>query len=71
MSDYLFARPNFLSGAARIFDFSGSLNEYNTMPSEELADELAFRMDSAAIAEDARLAWEHVQQTYPLPDNAD
>ncbi len=28
-SEFLFARPSFLEGWARLFDFSGSLNEYN------------------------------------------
>ena len=53
MSDFLFARPNFLSGVARIFDFSGSLNQYNGIPSPEAADNLAERMDTAANRETA------------------
>ena len=28
-SDFLFVRPSLLEGWARLFDFSGSLNDYN------------------------------------------
>jgi hypothetical protein len=32
---YLCARPSFWEGIARIFDIGGTLDEYNTAPSEE------------------------------------
>jgi hypothetical protein len=69
MSDFLFARPNFLSGVARIFDFSGSLNQYNGISSPEATDNLAERMDAAANALDGRRAWERVKKTHPARSN--
>jgi hypothetical protein len=37
-SDFLFARPTFVGGIARILDFWGTLKVYNISPSAELAD---------------------------------
>lgn len=51
-SDFLYARPSFIEGAARIFDFGNSLNEYNSSPSGEMADEIALRMDWAVVGID-------------------
>jgi hypothetical protein len=48
-SDFLMARPSAIEGIARIFDFGNTLNEYNVSPSERLADEIALRMDWAAV----------------------
>jgi hypothetical protein len=55
MSDYttfLFARPSFLEGLARIFDFSGSLNQYNTSKTPDQADARAIHADWHAVGED-------------------
>ena len=54
-SFYLFARPSFLEGIARIFDFSGTLNEYNQTPTNQIADELALLSDEEAIREDENI----------------
>ena len=48
-SDFLFARPSFSEGAARILDFGNTLTMYNSSPSGEVADEIAIRMDWAAV----------------------
>ena len=59
MSDYtsfLFARPSFLEGLARIFDFGGSLNQYNTSATPEEADKRALRSDWLAVGDDMRRA---------------
>ena len=45
-SDFLFARPSFIEGLARIFDFGGTLNEYNT---SILTDEAAAALDWAFV----------------------
>ena len=37
-TDFLFARPSFLEGTARILDFGNVLNTYNCSPTPELAD---------------------------------
>lgn len=55
-SDFLFARPSFWEGVARIFDFGNILNEYNVSPSDEAADETALRMDWASVGEDLHKA---------------
>ncbi len=48
----LFARPSALGGIARILDFGGTLNEYNTANSEEQADLLAAWADWMAVGDD-------------------
>ncbi|MHB8312455.1 MAG: hypothetical protein ACYDD0_04035 [Candidatus Dormibacteria bacterium] len=48
--DFLYARPSFLEGVARLIDFAGFLNQYNTSLTEEQADRLALTMDWAAVA---------------------
>lgn len=55
-SDFLFARPSFLEGVARILDLGNTLNEYNRSDSPEEADERALRADWEAIGGDFRSA---------------
>lgn len=57
-SFFLFASPGLIGGAARLFDFAGTLNTYNTSPSGELADLRAFQEDWQAIGDDMRDALE-------------
>ncbi|HEV2105924.1 MAG TPA: hypothetical protein VGU27_09360 [Candidatus Eisenbacteria bacterium] len=52
MTDYLYARPSFLAGAARTLDFMGLFDSYNTSPSEAEADETAMFSDWRAVGED-------------------
>ena len=54
---YLFARPSVLGGMARILDFGGTLNEYNTSSSPEQADTLALWSDWLAVGDDLRWAF--------------
>ena len=51
-SDFLFARPSFLEGVARIFDLGDTMNEYNVSDTGHEADADAIRMDWAAIGQD-------------------
>lgn len=51
-TDYLYLNPTFLMGAARVADFWGSLNEYNTSRTAAEADLLALESDIRAIASD-------------------
>lgn len=62
VTDYLFARPSFLEGLARLFDFRGTLNEYNTSSTTTDADVQALEMDMAVIGDDFRQALGLVQQ---------
>ena len=48
-SDYLFASPSFWEGMARIVDFGNTMNEYNSSPSDDIADEVSLRMDWGAV----------------------
>jgi hypothetical protein len=53
-SFFLFARPSFIGGVARIFDFAGTLNTYNISATGELADARAFQEGWKAIGDDMR-----------------
>lgn len=55
-SDFLVARPGFAEGAARLFDFAGALNTYNTTLTAEGADRRAISADWRAIGEDIEQA---------------
>ena len=52
--DFLYARPSFLEGMARVMDIGGTLNEYNTFLSDEDADFFALSMDWHAVGQDMR-----------------
>lgn len=56
------ARPSFLEGVARLFDFSGWLNQYNYSDSEEEADYRALESDWQNVGEDIRQAIRKYQQ---------
>ena len=51
-SDFLYARPSFTEGVARVFDIGGTLNEYNTSSTGSEADAIAIRSDWDAIGQD-------------------
>jgi hypothetical protein len=64
-SDYLFAEPSYLSGMARLLDFAGALNEYNSALSEEEADARALAMDWQMVAQDHWRAIEQFEREHP------
>jgi len=66
-SDFLFARPSFLGGMARVIDMGATLTEYNESMNGEQADLLALAMDYRAVGSDmgAALA-RNRQQVYRL-----
>jgi len=49
---FLFSRPSFLTGVARIADPLGRLNHYNVSESDELADYRALLSDWATVGDD-------------------
>lgn len=57
-TDYLFARPSFLTGVARVFDLGGTLSQhsYNHVEDGDRADALAIASDWAVVGEDLRFA---------------
>ncbi len=48
-SDFLFARPSFLSGAARVIDLGGTFDVYNT---SDDPDRLAMESDWSVVGKD-------------------
>jgi hypothetical protein len=54
--DYLFARPSFKEGVARILDLGSTLNVYNNSKSSEEADCKALESDWWAVGNDMRNA---------------
>ena len=54
-SDYLYARPSFSEGVARLLDFGNTLNEYNTFGGLD-PDGVALGMDWVVIGGDFRSA---------------
>lgn len=52
MSDFLFARPSFVGGAARVLDLFGTLQEYNRSLTPDIADQQAIFNDFRAIGVD-------------------
>ncbi len=55
-SDFLYARPSFFEGMARIMDIGGTLNEYNASRTGAEADVIALMMDWNAVGQDLRRA---------------
>lgn len=56
-SFYLFARPSFIEGAARLLDWGGTMNEYNSSPDGATADVRALRNDWRAVGDDLSEAY--------------
>jgi hypothetical protein len=57
LSTFLFARPSFIEGMARLLDFGGTLNEYNYSSNEQRADAFALWADNTTVGNDVRSAW--------------
>ena len=51
-SDFLFARPSFIEGIARVLDFGNTLNTYNESLTPEMADEIAMWLDWSMVGKD-------------------
>ncbi len=60
-TDFLFARPAFLEGLARLADFFGVLQEYNTSSTPTAADLRAIRADWEAVSADLWTTLNHTQ----------
>ena len=52
----LYAMPSWISGAARVLDIGGTLNEYNFSENPAEADYLAIASDWAAVGLDLQAA---------------
>ena len=60
----LCARPSFLEGVARLFDFSGTLNHYNYSKSEDEADFRAILSDWQHVGYDISKATDQFGKIY-------
>ena len=58
----LFARPSFIEGVARIWDFGNGLNRYNASDSEKEADAKALYADWLMVGEDIKKGMEVYEQ---------
>lgn len=56
MSDFLFAHPSILSGAARVLDLGGVFDDYNVSATPTQADARAARADWLAVGNDLATA---------------
>lgn len=54
LSEYLYARPSFWEGIARLMDISGSLSVYNSALTPTEADNLALLSDWLVVGDDLR-----------------
>ncbi len=50
-SDFLFARPSFVEGMARMWDFTNGLSTYNYSANPREADALAIRSDWESVGD--------------------
>lgn len=66
-SDFLFARPSFLEGVARVLDIGATLQEYNAHATPQEADRAAIANDWRAIGADLRQAMALVAGEGPRP----
>lgn len=55
MTDFLFAKPDFLSGAMTVLDLFAVSQNYNESESPEDADRRAFTADLMALAGDMQI----------------
>lgn len=56
MTDYLFARPSFLSGVGSLVDLAGTPHLYNRWPTPWESDAWALFSDWVAVGNDLRAA---------------
>lgn len=56
LSSFLYARPSFAEGVARLIDFGNTLQEYNSSLIDQQADFLAIAADWRVVGDDLRSA---------------
>jgi len=65
-TDFLFAKPSFLSGMARTLDMHGDFCQYNISDSSEEADVKALICDWLVIQQDLNDSWKLVIDNNPI-----
>ena len=58
----LFARPSFFEGMSRVLDLGTTLQEYNTMETEQEADIEALKNDWRAVGDDLKFSIKSYEQ---------
>lgn len=56
LTDFLFARPSFLAGVARLLDLDAQIDVYNQSPTTSEADARAIYSDWRMVGEDLHTA---------------
>jgi hypothetical protein len=69
LSTYLYARPSFIEGVARLIDFGGTLNEYNCSATSDQADAKAIASDWKVVGSDFKSAVKAYKKQKPLDDS--
>jgi hypothetical protein len=64
-SDFLFARPSFISGVARLVDFGAAFDAYNTSNTPDQADARAMFSDWYSVGDDISAAIREIQEKSP------
>jgi hypothetical protein len=62
----LFAQPSFAEGFGRLWDFGNFLTEYNYTPTGDLADYVALRSDTMAVAHELENSFNSKHLFHPL-----
>jgi hypothetical protein len=65
-TDFLFARPSFIEGIARLVDIGHTFDEYNQSVNGEKADLKAIRMDWLAVGADLEAAFRAYEAATPM-----
>jgi len=60
-SDFLFARPSPVFGLARLFDFSGTFDQYNQSRDGDEADAKAMYADWCAVGDSIRSSMSDIE----------
>lgn len=61
-STFLFARPSFIEGMARVMDLGATMQIYNDSETEKEADLKALKNDWEAVGEDVVIAAKQYEQ---------
>lgn len=68
-SDFLYAKPSFSEGVARLVDFGNTLNTYNKSKTGAEADAKALRSDWNVVGKEMRKAVTHFEAKHTPKKN--
>jgi hypothetical protein len=70
VTDYLYARPSFIGGMAKVLDLGDTLTMYNASRTPAEADYRATKCDWAVVGKDLRDSVERFAQDYDSQEKA-